>query len=158
MKITVINNPDKPHKGRIKNWTSLASQDPGDKTDHQIICGLYVDHPQFKNEWGHTSSIESLGEPNQFGYREVETKNSRYTLVGKELTWEEYVKVRQQLEEGKRAQAYKLLSVQPRPSDVPSVPHNVQKRDYLESKPKHNVKPYYSRNTQVKSPSRDSRN
>ncbi|HEY2810517.1 MAG TPA: hypothetical protein VGJ00_03910 [Rhabdochlamydiaceae bacterium] len=135
-KITVYNNADKPHKGRIKNWTQLA-------TEGNIICGFYVDHPDFKNKWGHTSSIKHIAEPNQFGYRELETKNSRYTLVGKELTWEEYVKVRQQLESDQHAKAYKLLSPDPRPTPVQTVlqPTNNKSK-------KLNDKPYYSKKTQ----------
>ncbi len=143
VKLTVWNDTGKPHKGRIDHWTHLK--------DEQVscVCGLYLDHPQFKNEWGHTSHIENISEPNRFGYKELETQNSRYTLVGKELTWEEYVQKRQAVESEHHAQAYRLLSNGPKPVHVQG--NNNKERDK-----KRNGKPtYYTRATQTRAAPRN---
>jgi hypothetical protein len=134
VKLTVWNDSKKPHKGRIKHWIALEGE----------IHGFYVDHPQFKNQWGHTTSALRIDEPNQFGYREIETRNSRYTLVGEELTWEEYVKKRQELESEKHAQAHRLLSPGPKPVHVQG---NTSKEGVNK---KQNGKPYYTRETQTR--------
>jgi hypothetical protein len=60
----------KPYKGRITEW-SLA---PFKQTT--IVIGLFVDHPQFAGQRGHTSHVVSLDK-----YGRLETRNSRYLLV-----------------------------------------------------------------------------
>jgi hypothetical protein len=65
---------EKPHLGSIKNW---KRHEHGDKV---CIWGTFVDHPTFGGYYGHTSYIVSHDEATG----EVETRNSRYTLVGEE--------------------------------------------------------------------------
>jgi hypothetical protein len=64
----------KPHKGSIKNWRRLPC--------HQgigfYITGIFVDHPQFAELYGHTSWVVKY-DPST---GEIETRNSHYTLVG----------------------------------------------------------------------------
>ncbi len=67
---------EKPHKGRIETWTKLPIGDRG-----YIICGKFLDHEQFAGEEGHTSFVLSYDEATG----EIETRNSRYTLVGAEV-------------------------------------------------------------------------
>jgi hypothetical protein len=62
----------KPHKGRIALW---YKQDCG--TEGYLVCGVFLDHPQFMGEHGHTSLVLSHDEATG----EIETRNSRYTLV-----------------------------------------------------------------------------
>jgi hypothetical protein len=64
----------KPHKGSLKGWKRYEH---GDKV---CIWGTFVDHPHFAGLYGHTSYIVSHNEETG----EVETLNSRYTLVGPE--------------------------------------------------------------------------
>lgn len=151
-RMTVINDQEKPHKGRIKFWTSQVQQSDvsPDINGKTIIIGFYADHPDFKDQWGHTSWLVSMGEPNQFGYREIETKNSRYTLVGHGLTWENYVKFRQAYESGKHAQAYRSLNPSgPGTADVQTAPKQQERSS------KKDAKPYYSRTTKAIPASRD---
>lgn len=64
----------KPHYGRIDRWFKSEIG-----TSH-IIRGVALDHPQFANAPGfHTSAVISHDEATG----EIETRNSRYTLVGK---------------------------------------------------------------------------
>lgn len=63
---------EKPHKGKIKHWTKV-SYSHGD-----IVYGRAVDHPQFAGTDIHTSYVLSHDEATG----EIETRNSRYTLVG----------------------------------------------------------------------------
>lgn len=65
----------KRHKGQIENW---FRQEVGNKT---VILGRFVNHPEFGYANGRTSYIVSHDEATG----EIETRNSRYTLVGKEL-------------------------------------------------------------------------
>src|SRR5437763_1581689 len=84
VKLTVWNDSEKPHKGRIQHWTVLRDQ----VGSPDMISGLFVEHPNMNpRSWSTTSEVIKFTEPNRFGYPEVETKNSRYTLVGEELTW-----------------------------------------------------------------------
>lgn len=57
---------EKPHYGRIKDWYR----------DGDVIRGVFLDHPYHRGE-GHTSLV--LHHDGATG--EIETKNSRYTLV-----------------------------------------------------------------------------
>lgn len=63
---------DKPHKGSITNWDKLPWY------GSNIIVGEFVDHPEFAGKPGHTSPVV------KHGGNEIETRNSRYTLVGDE--------------------------------------------------------------------------
>lgn len=68
---------EKPHKGSIKNWFKYDS----DKGLGYLIRGEFVDHPAFAGlPDGHTSYVISHDEKTG----EIETRNSRYTLVGPE--------------------------------------------------------------------------
>jgi hypothetical protein len=60
----------KPHLGTIKGQIS-------DHNGHKIIWGKFVDHPHFAGRFGHTSYIVKHNEATG----EVETRNSRYTLL-----------------------------------------------------------------------------
>jgi len=66
---------EKPYKGRITNWEKV--QHSGAKGLGYIITGVYVDHPSFRGETGYTSYVTKHDEKTG----EIETKNSRYTLV-----------------------------------------------------------------------------
>ena len=68
---------EKPHNGRIVNWHT-ESCDRGLK---YLIRGKFVDHEEFANEYGHTSYVVSHDKATG----EIETRNSRYTLVGPNL-------------------------------------------------------------------------
>lgn len=64
---------DKPHKGRIKNWFKLPCQNGL----RYYIVGTFLEHPDFGEKETNTSYIvvhdETTGE--------IETRNSRYTLL-----------------------------------------------------------------------------
>jgi hypothetical protein len=66
---------DKPHKGRIERWWRYPCQGGLGYG----INGQFLDHEHIRGD-GHTSYVvfhdEATGE--------IETRNSRYTLVGKE--------------------------------------------------------------------------
>ncbi|MDE2099570.1 MAG: hypothetical protein KGL39_20125 [Patescibacteria group bacterium] len=66
---------DKPHKGKIKNWTKLPT---GMGPLGFYIWGEFVDHPDFGNKVTNTSYVVKHDE--QTG--DIETRNSRYTLIG----------------------------------------------------------------------------
>ena len=70
---------EKPHKGRIEKWTKLPCTSRG---LGYIVCGHFVDHDRFAGKDGHTSAI--IAHDSATG--EIETLNSRYTLIGPELT------------------------------------------------------------------------
>lgn len=65
---------EKPHKGRIKDWFKYECDAKGG----YIIRGRFVDHPEFAGLAGHTSLVLSHDEATG----EIETRNSRYTLIG----------------------------------------------------------------------------
>jgi hypothetical protein len=80
-----IMTADKTHKGSIKDWVKLPIRDcPG---LGYIICGTFVDHEDFGGRYGHTSYVVEHDETTG----EIETRNSRYTLVGKEYVQSEPV-------------------------------------------------------------------
>lgn len=67
---------EKPHKGSIKDWSKLRCTDKG---LGYIILGEFVDHPEFAGaKDGHTSYVVAHDEATG----EIETRNSRYTLIG----------------------------------------------------------------------------
>lgn len=69
----------KPHKGSLRLWRKhVPSGNFKSFGLGYIICGVFVDHPDFAGETGHTSWVV------KHEGNEVETINSRYTLVGEE--------------------------------------------------------------------------
>lgn len=68
---------EKPFHGRIKDWARLRSTDRG---LGYLIIGEFLDHPKFAGKQGHTSYIVKHDEETG----EIETRNSRYLLVGPE--------------------------------------------------------------------------
>lgn len=64
---------NKPYQGRIKNWTILPQ---GQKAQQFIIIGDFLDHPWIR-QGGTTSRILKF----DLTSGEIETANSRYTLV-----------------------------------------------------------------------------
>lgn len=75
----------KPHKGRITNWSKEYI--PNCEGLGYIINGTCNSHPNFEtNKWFHTSWVVSFTGPAEGETTsEIETKNSRYTLVGEEV-------------------------------------------------------------------------
>ncbi len=68
--------PTKPHLGRIENW---CKQECDLKYGLGfVIVGRFLDHPRLALKHGHTSYIVSHDEKTG----EIETRNSRYKLVG----------------------------------------------------------------------------
>src|SRR6266566_2825146 len=115
VKVTIIKGKpqikveDKPFKGRIKHWTKQVNPVYPDLFKEITVKGYYLDHPDFKGEWGLTSRVVKLSPQDKDGNIRLETTNSKYVLVGKELTWEQYRERRASLE--KDALAYKLLTI-----------------------------------------------
>lgn len=70
---------DKPHYGKISGWTKC----PARSGLGFYIEGDFEDHPNFKGRFAHTSYVVAHDEKTG----EIETKNSRYTLVGQEKEW-----------------------------------------------------------------------
>jgi len=85
-----MTSQQKPHKGQIKDWFKLAfNREITEKHYGEsaglgfAIIGTFIDHPQFGySPGGRTSWIVAMSEPDDQGNTEVETRNSRYTLVG----------------------------------------------------------------------------
>jgi hypothetical protein len=67
----------KPHMGRIEGWRKFHP--PGCRGLGYLIEGESLDHPYYKGEGFHTSWVVAVDGA------EVETRNSRYTLVGEEV-------------------------------------------------------------------------
>lgn len=67
---------EKPHCGRIEHW----HREECDAGLGYLIIGTFVDHPEFGGDRGHTSYVVS----HNMDSGEIETRNSRYTLVGAE--------------------------------------------------------------------------
>lgn len=64
---------DKPHKGRISQWGISSNY----ANSGFFIYGTFLDHPEFRGEAGYTSQIVKYDRITG----EIETDNSRYTLV-----------------------------------------------------------------------------
>ena len=70
-----VRDTKKPHLGKITDWQkSEVSAQYG--LGYQIV-GIFVDHPRFAGMRGHTSYVVAHDEETG----EIETRNSRYTLV-----------------------------------------------------------------------------
>ena len=69
---------DKPHKGRLYNVEKTACVDYG--LGFLYRC-RFADHPRFAGAFGHTSYVVWEGMPDETGAYEIETRNSRYTVV-----------------------------------------------------------------------------
>lgn len=67
---------EKPHKGRIQNWCKL----PCEKGLGYLIEGEFLEHP----DGGGPGKIGNTSFVVKHEGVEIETKNSRYTLVGDE--------------------------------------------------------------------------
>ena len=65
----------KPYKGFIRDWQRQTLKD-----GRYIIWGTFDGHPWFHNSHGHTSIITF----HDTATGDVETLNSRYTLIGPE--------------------------------------------------------------------------
>lgn len=64
----------KPHKGKISDWFKLPSS-------HGLgyyIMGQFHNHPDFGSKFTNTSWVEK----HDVETGEIETRNSRYTLIG----------------------------------------------------------------------------
>lgn len=70
----------KPHHGRIEKWAKFPwFGHPGE----WFVVGNFLDHPRIKGQ-GHTSANVHHDEASG----EIETLNSKYTLVGAEVRLE----------------------------------------------------------------------
>ncbi len=67
---------EKPHRGRIAVWRKVG------RDNQTAYEGVFLDHPNLTDFVGHTSAV--LKGPD--GNGEIETLNSRYTLIGAETT------------------------------------------------------------------------
>lgn len=67
---------DKPHKGTINRWYKRSAG--GDGLGY-VIVGAF-NHTEFGYTFTHTSHVVAHGDDG-----EVETRNSRYTLMGPEV-------------------------------------------------------------------------
>lgn len=68
----------KPHRGRIAGWKKTPWQEPNSLGF--CIEGTFLDHPRFAGRFCHTSNVVAING------NEVETRNSRYTLVDADET------------------------------------------------------------------------
>lgn len=68
----------KPHKGSISDWYKL----PTSRGLGYYIMGQFQDHPDFGKKFTNTSWVEK----HDLKTGEIETRNSRYTLIGPEAT------------------------------------------------------------------------
>lgn len=73
----------KPHHGRLADWHKVSSF--SDKGTGFCISARALDHPEFKGRLILTSYVISYDEKTG----EIETRNSRYTLVDKDMLLEE---------------------------------------------------------------------
>lgn len=81
---------DKPHKGEIHDWWREGFDTDAAREQYEediglgfVIRGVVLNHPNFGNTSGgffHTSWVVKYDEVT----KEIETRNSRYTLVGPE--------------------------------------------------------------------------
>lgn len=69
---------NKPHKGQLENWSLVRSARALDGLTF-YATGMFVNHPRFAGTSGYTSMIKSIKFKD--GGAEIETMNSRYTLV-----------------------------------------------------------------------------
>lgn len=68
---------EKPYKGEIISWTKMSIETPNPPGLGYFIIGRFVNHPEFGMERGYTSYVVK----HDAVTGEIETKNSRYTLV-----------------------------------------------------------------------------
>lgn len=78
---------EKPHNGQIANWLRAYRNSMVHRVDETSeygvnkgydIIGLFIDHPDFGTAMGRTSLVLTHDEDTG----EIETLNSRYTLLG----------------------------------------------------------------------------
>ena len=70
---STIGVPDKSHRGELHNWRRMECEN-----GLGYFVGTFMGHPVFTGEHGHTSYVVAHEGD------EIETRNSRYTLVGDE--------------------------------------------------------------------------
>ncbi len=78
-KEVILDTPDasgKPHRGSLEHWRRMDCI--ADVGLGYYVVGLFVGHPQFSEKYGHTSYVVAHDGD------QIETLNSRYTLVGDE--------------------------------------------------------------------------
>lgn len=68
-----VAEPHKPHNGRIEKWRKVTT----DNGLGYLIRGYSLDHPHYKGSFMYTSYVVRHDEASG----EIETLNSRYTLV-----------------------------------------------------------------------------
>lgn len=77
----------KPFKGRLKGAFQMIQGNPTKEHLGYIYVGTFLDHPEFKGNFGHTSAVvkDNCDIPRHVneGYM-IETLNSRYTIVPEE--------------------------------------------------------------------------
>lgn len=74
----------KPFKGSIENWSKMECNGGLG----YFILGTFLDHPEFGKKYTNTSWVEKHDE--NTGY--IETRNSRYQLIGQEKKIVHYMK------------------------------------------------------------------
>ena len=67
----------KPHKGNFRAWRFV------NYANGEAVHGTFEGHPQFSGKYGHSSLIVNKRTMND-GSIEIETLNSRYTLLPEE--------------------------------------------------------------------------
>ena len=80
-------NENKPHKGRITDVKEVSHGSGAPGLGYFLLC-TFVDHPVFAGKQGHTSYVfkdESAAPRHRNDGYEVETLNSRYTVVPREV-------------------------------------------------------------------------
>lgn len=76
----------KPHKGKIEGWYKYEINPrpvKGQKHLGYLIMGTFQDHPDFGKLYTNTSAVVK----HDTVTGEIETVNSRYTLIGKETVY-----------------------------------------------------------------------
>jgi hypothetical protein len=71
---------EKTHKGSIASWHQFTNWE-----NKKHVFGLFLDHPKIKG-FGTTSEVICLQGT------DLETRNSRYTLIGPDIGYDEYIK------------------------------------------------------------------
>jgi hypothetical protein len=70
----------KPYKGAITTWHQLTNY-----LEKKHVVGFFLEHPHIKG-FGYTSEVVKIEGS------ELETQNSRYTLIGPDIGYEEYMR------------------------------------------------------------------
>lgn len=73
---------EKEHKGRIADWTKYNGIERETGKRGYAIIGRFLDHPYLGKNGGLSQTSPVVAHDEATG--EIETRNSRYTLVGSE--------------------------------------------------------------------------